>query len=63
MGASDRARYGGTGTGAVYCLGVVGAAVYYIQVADGFWPGVLGVLKALIWPVFLVYYVLKLVGA
>jgi hypothetical protein len=54
-------RYGGTG-GAVYGLGLIGAIVYYIQIADGFWLGVLGVLKALVWPAFLVYHVLKLVG-
>lgn len=41
--------------GFVYILGVFGAAVYYIQTATGFWSGVLGVLKALVWPMFLVY--------
>ncbi|MFI5204694.1 MAG: hypothetical protein ACHQF2_09385 [Flavobacteriales bacterium] len=49
--------------GAVYGLGIIGAAVYYISVATGFWIGVLGFLKAIIWPVFLVYEVLKHVGA
>jgi hypothetical protein len=51
------------GGGMVYCLGVIGSAVYYIQQADGFWVGVLGVLKALVWPAFLVYELLKSVGA
>ncbi len=46
-----------------YSLGVIGAAVYYIQAATGFWSGVLGVLKALVWPAFLVYELLKMVGA
>ncbi len=45
--------------GAVYGLGVIGAAVYYISNATGFWNGVLGFLKALVWPAFLVY---KLLG-
>jgi len=45
--------------GAVYGLGFIGAAVYYISTATGFWIGVLGVLKALVWPAFLVYEVLK----
>jgi hypothetical protein len=49
----------GTG-GAVYGLGVIGAAVYYIQQATGFWMGVLGILKALVWPAFLVYKLLGL---
>lgn len=51
------------GGGAVYCLGAVGAAVYYIQSADGLWMGVLGILKALVWPAFLVYDLLKSLAA
>lgn len=47
----------GGASGAVYGLGFVGAAIYYIQYAPTFWMGVLGVLKAVIWPVFLVYNV------
>lgn len=46
-------------SGAVYGLGLVGALVYYIQTADGFWMGVVGVLKALVWPAFLIYKVLQ----
>jgi hypothetical protein len=45
--------------GAVYAFGMIGAAVYYISVATGFWMGVLGFLKALVWPAFLVYEALK----
>ena len=44
---------------AVYGLGFVGAAIYYIVHATGFWVGVLGILKALVWPAFLVYESLK----
>jgi hypothetical protein len=43
------------GTGAIYGLGFIGAAVYFISQAPAFWPGVLGFLKALVWPAFLVY--------
>ncbi len=43
----------------VYGLGFIGAVIYYIQTATGFWSGVLGVLKALVWPAFLVH---KLLG-
>ncbi len=49
--------------GALYGLGFIGAAVYYISTATGFWNGVLGLLKAMVWPAFLVYDVLKFVGA
>jgi hypothetical protein len=48
------------GTGdAVYGLGLIGALVYYIQHAHGFWAVVLGVLKSLVWPAFLIYDLLK----
>ncbi len=39
----------------LYGLGFVGAAVYFISNATGFWMGVLGFLKAIVWPAFLVY--------
>lgn len=50
----------GADTGIIYCLGVIGAAVFYIQQATGFWMGVLGVLKALVWPAMLVHKLLGL---
>lgn len=61
------AKYGrrasGSGGDVVYGLGLIGALVFYIQQADGFWQGVLGVLKAIVWPAFLVYELLKFVAA
>jgi len=33
---------------AVYGLGLIGAAIYYISTATGFWVGVLGFLKAIV---------------
>ena len=52
----------GAPSGAVYGLGLIGAAIYFISVATGFWMGVLGFLKAIVWPVFLVYEALKHLG-
>jgi hypothetical protein len=49
----------GSGAGAVYGLAMIGAAVYYIQNAQSFWDGVLGILKAIVWPAFLVYKLLE----
>jgi len=46
--------------GAIYGLGFLGAAIYYIQQATGFWEGVVGVLKAIVWPAFVVYKLLGL---
>jgi len=43
----------------IYSLGFIGAAIYYISNANSFGEGVLGLLKAIVWPAFLVY---KLLG-
>jgi len=48
--------------GAIYGLGFIGSAIYYISNASGFWMGVLGILKALVWPAFLVYSLFKFLG-
>ncbi len=48
---------------AIYGLGFIGAVIYYISTASGFWMGVLGVLKALVWPAFLVFELLKYLAA
>ena len=49
-------HHGNKGGGdAVYGLGLIGAAVYFIGQANGFWMGALGILKALVWPAFVVY--------
>jgi hypothetical protein len=50
-------NYNNTG-GAVYGLGLIGAAIYFISHAATFWMGVLGLLKAIVWPVFAVYWLL-----
>ncbi len=44
---------------AVYGLGLIGAAIYFIQQAPTFWLGVLGILKAIVWPAFVVYRLLE----
>jgi uncharacterized membrane protein len=50
------------GASAVYGLGFVGAAVYFFSHATTFWMGFLGLLKALVWPAFLVYYALEILS-
>ena len=56
-GAKDNGA--AAGAGAVYGLGFLGAVVYFIQTATGFWDGVLGVLEAMVWPAFMVYELSK----
>jgi hypothetical protein len=48
--------------GAVYGLGLIGAAIYFISHVTTFWLGVLGFLKAIVWPAILVYYALRSLG-
>jgi hypothetical protein len=57
MSKANKAAGGG------YGLGFIGAAVYFIGSAGSFWMGVLGFLKAIVWPAFLVYEALKFLGA
>lgn len=55
--------HGSSSASAVYGLGFIGAAIYFIAHAANFWQGVLGVLKAIVWPAYLVYLALKALGA
>jgi hypothetical protein len=45
--------------GCAYVLGFIGSATYFISTATGFWMGVLGVLKSLVWPAFLIFELMK----
>jgi hypothetical protein len=55
MGSGSKGSVGGA-----YFLGMIGAAVYYLNVSTGFWPSITALLKALVWPAFLVYHLLSL---
>ncbi len=46
-------------SGAAYFFGFIGAAVYYISTAPTFWLGVIGFFKAIVWPAFLVFEIMK----
>ncbi len=48
--------------GAVYGLGFIGSTIYFISTATSFWIGVLGVLKSIVWPAFLVFELMKYLG-
>lgn len=43
------------GSGAIYGLGFVGAIIYFLQHATTLGEGVLGILKALVWPALLIF--------
>ena len=52
-----------SGTGFAYFLALIGAAVWWVQQASGFGEVVVALLKSLVWPSFLVYELLKFIGA
>jgi hypothetical protein len=48
-------HHGGSGImGGVYFMAFIGAAVYFISQTHTFWAGVLGFLKAAVWPAMLI---------
>jgi len=59
MDNHEKKHCGGGFAGGVYGLGFVGALIYYIQHADTFYVGLIGFLKALVWPAFIVYKILE----
>lgn len=55
---TSKGRDNGVSSG-FYGLGFIGAAIYFISHASTFWIGVLGFLKAIVWPAILVYNLLE----
>ena len=50
--------------GFFFFLAYIGAAIYFIADSDGrFWSVVLGLLQAIVWPVYLIYHLLESLGA
>ncbi len=50
--------------GFLFLITYIGAATYFISRTDGgFWEVILALLQALVWPAYLVYYVLSFLGA
>jgi hypothetical protein len=55
MAKNQYVRGGGE---AVYGLGLIGAVIYYVQHANSLWMFILGLIKAVLWPAFVVYHLL-----
>lgn len=47
------------GCGGFYFLGFIGSAVFFMSKAVGFWASILALLKAMVWPAFMVYELFK----
>lgn len=52
-------KHSGGGGNAVYFFGLIGALVYFIQQATSFSEGIIGVLKAIVWPAFVAFNLLE----
>lgn len=50
------------GGGAVYGIGLLGALIYFIQQATTVAEGLLGVVKAILWPAFFVHKIFGSLG-
>ncbi len=65
MSDNSRSRNYGTHAtgGGIYFVGFIGAAIYFISQATDFGTGVIGLLKAIVWPAYLVFEALTALGA
>ncbi len=49
--------------GFIFLLAYIGAAIYFISESNGsFWGVILGLLQAIVWPVYVVYNTLAMMG-
>ncbi|MEO5949114.1 MAG: hypothetical protein ABIP74_01800 [Candidatus Saccharimonas sp.] len=57
-------NHGAAAWGFPSLLTYIGAAIYFVGQTDGAFLSVVGgLLQAIVWPVYVVYHVLKLLGA
>ncbi len=49
-------------TGFVFFVAWIGALVYFVGQVDGFWNIIGAFLKACVWPAYVLYHVLELLG-
>ena len=58
-GQNTRSGAPAGGGGAVYGLGIIGSLIWFWQQASGFGEHIVAILKAFVWPAFLVYDAFK----
>lgn len=54
-----KSKVSAAGSGWFWCLGFFGAVVYFWQYVNSFGTGVVAILKAIVWPAFLVLQLFK----
>ncbi len=60
--SDNKCKHYDGGSGAIYGLGLLGAAVYYLQHATSFLDGIIGLIKAIGWPAVILYKVLEMLS-
>ena len=55
-GKKDKQKMSGGGGGFFWCLGVIGALVYYWSDITSFWMFFVVLFKSIFWPAYLIYY-------
>lgn len=48
--------------GFIFFICYVGAVVYFLDKADGFWEVIFAFIQAIVWPAFVVYHALTAFG-
>lgn len=46
-------------SGFVLCMAYIGAVIYFFQQSPNFWGFILALLKAIVWPAYVLYSVLN----
>lgn len=59
---NNKMTSGGASGGGAYFMGMIGSAVFWVQQSDGFWPIIGALLKALVWPAFVIYDLLQYIS-
>jgi hypothetical protein len=58
---ADKGKGAAGGVGGIWFLGFLGAFIYYIHTHSGtFWLVLIAIMKAIVWPAFLVFHLLSL---
>lgn len=50
-------------SGFIFFVAYIGAAIYFVQQSSGFWAVILALLKAAVWPAYVLYHVLQALHA
>lgn len=58
-GKNKQMASGSSGGGIIYCIGLFGSLVYWMQAAVDFGAVITGILKSLAWPAYIVYKFLE----